>query len=139
MKLSAKTEYAARAVLGLAIHQSTGKAVRADDLAGSQGIPAKYLVQLMIELKAQGIVRSVRGKDGGYMLARPAAEITMGDIIRSFHGPMLETSDAQNPDSPTALKNAWGSIQKAFEKAADSIDFQSIVEANERDQEMYYI
>ena len=81
MKLSVKSDYAARAVLGLARHYPTAVALRVEDLAAEQGVPANYLVQILIELKAQGIARSVRGKEGGYLLARPPAEITMADVL----------------------------------------------------------
>ncbi|MFO1499863.1 MAG: Rrf2 family transcriptional regulator [Verrucomicrobiota bacterium] len=67
MKLSVKSDYAARAVLGLARQYATGEAIRADDLASEEGIPVNYLVQILIELKATQIVRSVRGKEGGYL------------------------------------------------------------------------
>ena len=57
-----------------------------EDVAEEQGVPPKYLPQILIELKAQGIVRSVRGKAGGYLLARPPAEITLGDVLRAVQG-----------------------------------------------------
>ena len=75
MKLSVKSDYAARAVLGLARRYAEGGSVRAEDLAAEQGIPPNYLVQILIELKARRIVKSVRGKEGGYLLARPPAGI----------------------------------------------------------------
>ena len=86
MKLSVKSDYAARAVLGLARHFHTGRAVRVEQLAAEQGISANYLVQILIELKAQGIARSVRGKEGGYLLSRAPTQITMGDVLRAVHG-----------------------------------------------------
>src|SRR5439155_26126468 len=91
VKLSVKSDYAARAVLGLARHYPTGAALRVEDLAGEQGVPASYLVQILIELKAQGIARSVRGKQGGYLLARAPAEITLGDVLRAVHGQVFDT------------------------------------------------
>ena len=83
VKLSVKSDYAARAVLGLARQFPSGAAVRADDVAAEQGIPGNYLVQILIELKSAQIVRSVRGKEGGYLLARPPAEITLGQVVRA--------------------------------------------------------
>jgi DNA-binding IscR family transcriptional regulator len=64
VKLSVKSDYAARAVLGLARHYPVTDALRVEDLATQQAIPANYLVQILIELKAQGIARSLRGKEG---------------------------------------------------------------------------
>ena len=84
MKLSVKSDYAARAVLGLARQFPSGQAVRADDVAAEQMIPVNYLVQILIELKSAQIVRSVRGKEGGYLLARPPAEITWARLSGPF-------------------------------------------------------
>ena len=83
MKLSVKSDYAARAVLVLARHFHENVAIRVEDLAAEEGIPANYLVQILIELKSQNIVKSQRGKEGGYLLARTPGEITLGDILRS--------------------------------------------------------
>ena len=71
MKLSVKSDYAARAVLGLARHNPSGRAVKVEGLAAEQGVPANYLVQILIELKAQGIARSVS-------VARKAATSSRG-------------------------------------------------------------
>ena len=65
MKLSVKSDYAARAVLGLARQYHSGEAQKVDELAAAQGVPGNYLVQILIELKAQKIVKSIRGKEGG--------------------------------------------------------------------------
>ena len=86
VKLSVKSDYAARAVLGLARQYPTGTALRVEDLAARQGVPANYLVQILIELKAQGIVKSVRGKEGGYLLGRTPAQITLAEIAWSLLG-----------------------------------------------------
>ena len=72
VKLSVKSDYAARAVIGLARHYPTGAALKVEELAADSGTPANYLVQILIELKSRHIVKSVRGKEGGYLLARTA-------------------------------------------------------------------
>ena len=107
MKLSVKSDYAARAVLGLAKHYASGATLRVDDLAAQQQLPSNYLVQILIELKAQGIVRSVRGKEGGYMLARPPAEITLADLLRAVHGTIFDTPALSGRDCPAELRRAW--------------------------------
>ena len=86
MKLSVKSDYAARAVLGLARHYASGSAVRVEDLASEQNLPANYLVQILLELKAAGIARSVRGKEGGYRLARPTRRITVREALDVLGG-----------------------------------------------------
>ena len=139
MKLSVKSDYAARAVLGLARQHSSGVAVRADDLATEHGIPANYLVQILIELKSAQIVRSLRGKDGGYLLVRAPAAITLGQVIRAIHGQIFDTPALSDPRCPGELRDAWRTLQSAVDSAADQITFQRLVEAGEDKAKMYYI
>src|SRR6266568_8881383 len=128
-----------RAVLGLARHYSTGQALRVEDLAAEQGVPASYLVQILIELKAQGIARSVRGKDGGYLLARAPAEISLGDVLRAVHGTVFDTPALTDPDCPPDLRRAWLRLQRTMESAADAITFQNLLEEGAEKEKMYYI
>lgn len=139
MKLSVKSDYAARAVLGLARHHQNGAALRVEDLAAEQGIPANYLVQILIELKAQGIARSVRGKEGGYLLARPPAEITLGDVLRAIHGSVFDSPALTDSDCPAELRRAWKRLQSAVESAADSVTFQQLIDEGADKAKMYYI
>jgi Rrf2 family protein len=139
VKLSVKSDYAARAVLGLARHNPTGRAVKVEELAAEQGVPANYLVQILIELKAQGIARSVRGKEGGYLLARPPAEISLGDVIRAVHGTVFDTPALGDPDCPPELRRAWQKVQQAVAATADAITFQKLLEESSAKEKMYYI
>lgn len=139
MKLSVKSDYAARAVFGLARHYHTGAAVRVDDLAAEQGIPPNYLVQILIELKSQGIARSLRGKDGGYVLARQPSEITFGDMLRAVHGPVFDTPALYDTHCPVELRSTWRKLQDTLDKAADAITFQQLIDEAGGKQEMYYI
>ncbi len=139
MKLSVKSDYAARAVLGLARHYAEARALRAEDLAAEQSVPANYLVQILIELKAQGIARSVRGKEGGYQLARPPALITLGDILRAVHGSVFDSPALSDPDCPPELRKAWRHLQHSLEAAADSISFEQLLEEGTEEEKMYYI
>jgi Rrf2 family protein len=139
VKLSVKSDYAARAVLGLARHHPEGIALRVEDLAAEQGIPANYLVQILIELKAQGIARSVRGKEGGYLLARTPAEISLGDVLRAVHGTVFDTPALSDPDCPAELRRAWQKMKRTMELAADGITFQHLLEESSEKEKMYYI
>jgi Rrf2 family protein len=85
MKLSKKSEYGLRAMLDLAAHADEG-AVRLKDLAGRNNIPLKFLEQIFLTLRNAGVVRSQVGAHGGYMLSRPAEEITLGEVIRTLDG-----------------------------------------------------
>jgi Rrf2 family protein len=139
VKLSVKSHYAARAVLGLARHFPTGTALRVEDLAEDQGIPANYLAQILVELKAQGIARSLRGKEGGYLLGRPPARITLGDVLRAVHGPLFEAPALNDTDCPPELRRAWQKLQRAMDAAADSVTFQELIEESTEKEKMYYI
>jgi len=139
MKLSVKSDYAARAVLGLARHYPDRAALRMEDVAAEQGVPPKYLPQILLELKARGIVRSVRGKEGGYLLARPPAEITLGDVLRAVEGPVFEAPALGNTDGPPELRRAWRRLQQALEATAEAITFQRLVDEGAEKERMYYI
>lgn len=139
MKLSVKSDYAVRAVFALALAYRGGKAKRAETLASEQSIPANYLVQILIELKSQQIVQSVRGKSGGYLLARPPAEITFGDILRCVHGAIFDSPALQDPHCPAELRRTWQTLQGAVDGVADRITFQQLVDQHEKNGEMYYI
>ena len=139
MKLSAKSDYAARAVLGLAKHYQSGDSLRVEDLAAQQGIPPNYLVQILIELKSQQIVKSVRGKEGGYLLARAPGEITMADVLRCVHGQVFDSPALSDPQCPPELRAAWARIQKAVDDAAASINFQTLLDQSADKEKMYYI
>ena len=139
MKLSVKSDYAARAVLGLARYHPTGAALRVETLATEQGIPANYLVQILIELKAQGIARSIRGKEGGYLLARSPSEISLGDVLRAVHGEVFDTPALTDPNCPPELRRAWQKLKSAVDETAHKITFQQLLDEGAEKEEMYYI
>jgi len=139
VKLSVRSDYAARAVLGLARHYPTGTALRVEDLASEQGVPATYLVQILIELKAQGIARSVRGKEGGYLLARAPAAITLGHVLRAVHGEVFDTPALSDPNCAPELRHAWQRLKASVEEAADKITFQQLLDEGGEKEKMYYI
>jgi Rrf2 family protein len=88
MRLSARADYALRAAIELAAASGHGH-VTADQLAKTQGIPGKFLEAILTQLRRGGLVRSQRGPDGGFWLARPASEISLADIIRAIDGPLV--------------------------------------------------
>jgi Rrf2 family protein len=87
MRLSARADYALRAAIELAAAQDGH--VTAEQLAQAQNIPGKFLETILTTLRRSGVVRSQRGPDGGFWLARPASEISLADIIRATDGPLL--------------------------------------------------
>jgi Rrf2 family protein len=98
MRVSAKVDYAVRAAAELA---AAGEGpTKGESLATAQGIPLKFLENILGELKHAGLVRSQRGTDGGYWLARPAEEITIADVIRAVEGPLASVRG----ESPETVK-----------------------------------
>ncbi len=126
-------------MLGLARQYNAEKSVRAEDLATQQGIPSNYLIQILIELKAKGLVRSQRGKEGGYLLAKAPAEITMADILRAIHGQVFDSPALSDPHCPPELRQSWTRLQRALQQEAESITFQKLLEEGSDKEKMYYI
>src|ERR1700722_20249619 len=87
MRLSARADYALRAAIELA--SATDSHVTADRIARAQQIPGKFLETILTQLRRAGLIRSQRGPEGGFWLARPAEEISLADIIRAIDGPLL--------------------------------------------------
>ena len=139
MKLSFRSDYAARAVLWLARRVRNDEPVTVEELAQEQSVPPNYLVQILIELKAQKIVKSVRGKSGGYLLARSPAEISMGDVLRSVHGQVFDTPALSDNNCAPELRKAWAKLRDAMEATADEITFQQLIEEAAAKEKMYYI
>jgi Rrf2 family protein len=139
VKLSVKSDYAVRAVLWLCQHDHEGGARTVEEMASAQGIPPNYLVQILIELKSAGIVKSQRGKTGGYLLARPPASISFGDVLRCIHGEIFDSPGLSDPHSAPELRQAWSRLQTAVNEAADAITFQQLLENAAEKGKMYYI
>jgi Rrf2 family protein len=139
VKLSVKSDYAVRAVLWLSQRYEEDTARTVDEMAKDEGIPPNYLVQILIELKSAHIVKSHRGKEGGYMLARPPAKITFGDVLRCMHGEIFDSPALEDSMCPAALHKAWQTLQKNLNDSADSINFQQLADDDSDKEKMYYI
>ena len=100
MKVSAKADYAVRAAAELAAAQDKGAPVRAESIATAQGIPQRFLENILSDLRHAGLVQSVRGAEGGHKLNRPASEITVADVIRAVDGPLAAVR-GERPESVT--------------------------------------
>jgi Rrf2 family protein len=94
MKLSAKTEYACLAMLELAEEYDSGQPVQLRRIADAHGIPPRFLVQILLQLKGAGLVASTRGAAGGYRLFRPPQEISLADVIEVVDGLARPESNA---------------------------------------------
>lgn len=89
MKVSTRGDYASRALVSLALHAEHEGPTSVRDIAERTGLPQPYLEQILLALKGAGIVRSKRGVGGGYVLARPPAEITLADVVSAVDGPIV--------------------------------------------------
>ena len=119
MRLSARADYALRAAIELA--SATDGHVTADRIARAQQIPGKFLETILTQLRRAGLIRSQRGPEGGFWLARPAAEISLAEIIRAIDGPLLGVRGErpENIDYPGAagpLQQVWIAL-RANERA----------------------
>ena len=103
------------------------------------GTSPNYLVQILIELKAAGLVSSVRGKQGGYRLAKIPGEITLGDVWRAVDGEIFDSPALSDDKCAPVLREAWKGLKDTVNIAADELTFAQLLEASGRDQEMYHI
>src|SRR3979490_2375914 len=118
MRMSAKAGYAVRAMVQLATVDD-GVLVTTDDLAKAQGIPPQFLVDILTNLRNDRLVRSHRGRDGGYALARPAAGISIADVLRCIDGPLASVRDIGLGDLPysgptAALTDVWRALRASM-------------------------
>jgi Rrf2 family protein len=139
VKLSVKSDYAARAVLWMARHYPEGQARTVDEMASAQGIPPHYLTQILGELRSARIVKSRRGKEGGFLLARPPDKISLGDLLRCVQGEVFDSPGLNSRHNPPELQAAWKRLREAFNQSANSITFQELLEERAEGGRMYYI
>jgi Rrf2 family transcriptional regulator, cysteine metabolism repressor len=119
MNISVKGEYALHAVFDLAL-QPPGEPVRIADIARRQQIPQKFLELILAGLKQGGFVESRRGAEGGYLLAKPADSLIVGDVIRFMEG-ARNGKPRDNPNSPFA--QLWESVDDAVSRVVDHTSF----------------
>lgn len=141
MKLSAKTEYACIAMLELARRYDAGEPVRIRDIAEEHGIPARFLVQILLQLKGAGYVASTRGAAGGYQLLKPPAKISLGEVMSVIEGgPAGQTSQAAKSPTAVVLARTWREIETREQQMLRAINFADLAErARETADQMYYI
>lgn len=134
MKLSTKGRYGLRALIDLAVY-SEESAVSISSIAAREQISESYLEQLVAKLRKAGLVTSIRGAGGGYKLARPAQEISVGDILRALEG-NLEAVKCAGLDAEKGCEEAdfcvtkyvWRKINESITQAVDEIKLSQLVE-----------
>jgi Rrf2 family protein len=137
MKMTVKLEYACRALVQLAKRFEGSGVSSIEELANVEKIPAKYLAQILGELRNGGLVESRRGKQGGYLLARAPDQISLFDVISLIESEMFSESSRVSGDSGEAVAKAWAEMQERFEESARSVTLAELVASE--NQEMYYI
>lgn len=148
MKVSTKGRYGLRAIVDLAAHESEGQ-VSLKSVAERQGLSENYLEQLFSSLKKSGLVKSVRGAQGGYLLAKATYKITVGDVLRSLEGTLCPV-DCIDPDVPTSCERSdkcvtadvWVKLRDKINEVVDSItlaDLVSDLENKTNNDYIYYI
>lgn len=132
MRISAKGEYAIRAMLDLAMRHGKGL-VPIQEIAGRQGIPQRYLEQVLLLLKRAGFLVSKRGSSGGYDLDRPPSEITVGEVLRAVEGSLTPLEvvgrgrrGRRRSEASEELADLWQEIAEAVAAVIDRTSFADL-------------
>jgi Rrf2 family protein len=131
VRVSAKTDYALRAALELAAAPDE-KPVKGERIATAQAIPLRFLENILMQLRHAGLVESRRGADGGYRLARPAAEVTLADVIRAIDGPLAGVSGAR-PETldftgvAAPMRDVWIGVRAALRGVLERVTLADVV------------
>ncbi len=134
MRVSAKVDYAVRACIELAVaqgHDDPPRAVKAEALARAQDIPVKFLENILQGLRQAGLVESRRGPDGGHLLARPAGEIALADIIRAIDGPLAGVGGRRPEDvtfagSAEPMREVWVAVRASLRRVLESVSLADL-------------
>ncbi|GAB4247800.1 MAG: Fe-S cluster assembly transcriptional regulator IscR [Acidobacteriota bacterium] len=124
MRISARAAYASIAVLELAFLYQTGP-VKTREIADRQGIPLKFLEQILHQLRSAGLVESIRGAGGGYVLARPPAEINLRQVVEAVEGE-LRILDLEIEEE--TVRRVWEEVQGSVQRLLEGITLKDLVE-----------
>ena len=130
MRVSAKTDYAVRALLELAV--AGDGPVKGERLAESQAIPLKFLENILTDLRHAGIIRAQRGAEGGYWLARDPGDVTVGEVIRAVDGPLASVrgeapEDVAYEGAAQNLRTVWVALRASMRSVVDEITLADVV------------
>lgn len=130
MRVSARADYAIRALLELAASDGTAP-LRGESIARAQGIPAKYLENLLGDLRRARLVASQRGTEGGYRLARPASDISLADVIRAIDGPLAGVrgeapEDVAYPGPAGSLRDVWIALRASMRAVLETTSLAEV-------------
>ena len=130
MRITAKTDYAVRAMVELA--GMPGEApVKAESIAANQDIPLHFLLKILADLRIARLVTSWRGQAGGYRLARPAGDITVADVIRAVEGPLADVhgqppEDVEYGGSAVAVRDVWLAVRSSLRTVLEHVTLEQV-------------
>ncbi len=133
MHISAKADYAVRALVELTVLSADGpQNITVERLATAQRLPVKFLEAIFTELRKEGLVTSRRGADGGYRLARPASSISVADVLRAVDGPLaavrgLRPEDTVYDGAAALLPAVWIALRSAVRGVLEGVSLQDLV------------
>ena len=131
MRITAKADYAVRAAAELAAAEGERAPMKGEELARRQSIPKNFLENILTELRRAGIVRTRRGAEGGYQLARPATEITVADVLRAVEGPLAAVQGTR-PESlsyagaASHLPDVWVALRSSLRAVLEHVTLADI-------------
>ena len=132
MRIAAKEDYAVRAALELAFAE--GEIVTRDQISQAQDIPSAFLQNILMELRVAGYVETLRGREGGFRLARPASEITVADIVRAVTGPLATIRGVRPPaveyhGGAEPLKDVWLALRANIREVLEGVTLADLTAA----------
>jgi Rrf2 family cysteine metabolism transcriptional repressor len=140
MKVSAKAEYACVAMLELAMHERDAQRLRVKAISDAQGIPLRFLVQILLQLKGAGLVASTRGASGGYQLARPPEQISLADVIN-----VIDRTPPPRPDpalassaAVQAIRAVWQEVQAEEQRLLEEATLADLVRRLQQSSALSY-
>jgi len=128
VKVSTRGDYAARALLSLALHEDE-RPTSVKEIAERTNLPQPYLEQILLQVKGAGIVRSKRGVGGGYVLARAPAEITLAEIVAAVDGPLSSPVEAHDHcEGHCVLQDIWTCVSEDTQRLLEGFTLATLVE-----------
>ncbi len=133
MRVSAKVDYAVRA--GVELAAAGDGPVKGDRIASEQGIPLNFLENILLDMRQAGLVRSQRGREGGYWLARAPEEITVADVIRAVEGPLAtvrgeRAEELRYAGAAEPLQEVWVAVRANLRAVLERVTLADIVESS---------
>jgi len=131
VRITAKADYAVRAAAELAAAQPSGELVKGEQLARAQSIPQNFLENILTELRRAGIIRTRRGAEGGYLLARPAAEISVAEVLRAVEGPLaavqgIRPEDLEYRGAAEKLPEVWVALRASLREVLEGVSLAEL-------------